>query len=205
MHLAILGVRLCHAITIVGARAQKEDTMHREHCRSTSDAYSSILLGLFVINGMDGMLEGHNIARTTPRPTSKCLIYHDSCVLPATWIMRTLACECCQQVKLWWLGPSLMILSSILWTNRCIFEWITMFRSWDKSKNPCLWEINTILNSVVKVWSSMRPSCGSCLRLPHWELCRSPMGMGSCYNVQCILSEKKHFQSINQSINQSTF
>ena len=25
------------------------------------------------------------------------------------------------------------------------------------------------------------------LRLPHWRLCQSPMGMGSCYNLYCSL------------------
>ena len=43
-------------------------------------AYSSILLGLFVLNGTDRALEGHNIARTTPGQTSKCMISRDPCV-----------------------------------------------------------------------------------------------------------------------------
>ena len=42
-------------------------------CWSTSVVYSLNLFGLFVLNGTDGALEGHNIDRTSPRLTSQYL------------------------------------------------------------------------------------------------------------------------------------
>ena len=80
-HSAILGAQSCHLTTIFGVRAQKEDTTHRERWQFTSVPYYLNLLRLFVLNGMNGVLEGHNIAQTSPRWTSKCLVYHYLCVL----------------------------------------------------------------------------------------------------------------------------
>ncbi len=81
---------------IWGSIFQKEDNAPST-LPAGSVTYSSHLRWLFGRHGMDGAMEGHNISRTSPRRTSKSLIFRDPCVFAGdlknayarAWVLST--------------------------------------------------------------------------------------------------------------------
>ena len=80
-------------MSIFGVRAQKEDTIHHEHCWGGLVTYSLNLLGSFVLNGTNGGLEGHKEPCMFAGDLN--IAYAHACAWSWCWTpaVRRLSCE----------------------------------------------------------------------------------------------------------------